>query len=104
MPRIPGLTMLACALLWPAVFIGCASQDAYRYETIKTEYADMACNLGKSQAADTPPATCAVNSNLTLQDVLDIARDNNPDLLMALARIERARAMLENPPPPSTPR
>jgi outer membrane protein len=70
-------------------------KDAYRYETIKTEYADLACNLGKSQAADTPPATCAVNSSLTLQDVLDIARANNPDLLMAVARIERARAMLE---------
>jgi outer membrane protein len=103
MSRIPGLTMLACALLWPAVFIGCASQDAYRYDTIKAEYADMACNLGKSQAADTPPATCAVNSSLTLQDVLDIARDNNPDLLMALARIERARAMLEKSAAPFYP-
>ena len=95
MPRSPFLTTLVCTMVCAATVIGCASKDAYRYETIKTEYADMACNLGQSKAADTPPATCAVNSNLTLQDVLDIARDNNPDLLMAVARIERARAMLE---------
>jgi len=103
MPRSPFLTTLVCTLVCAATVIGCASKDAYRYETIKTEYADMACNLGQSKAADTPPATCAVNSNLTLQDVLDIARDNNPDLLMAVARIERARAMLEKSAAPFYP-
>jgi outer membrane protein len=103
MPRTAVFLVLACALPWAATFFGCASKDAYRYETIKTEYADLACNLSKQQAADTPPATCAVNSNLTLQDVLDIARDNNPDLLMAMARIERARAMLEKSAAPFYP-
>ena len=103
MPRIPLFTMLACAMLLPAAFFGCASQETYRYETIQSEYADMACNLGKSRAADTPAATCAVNSSLTLQDVLAIARDNNPDLLMAMARIERARAMLEKSAAPFYP-
>lgn len=95
MPRIPKSGLSACALLWIAsLLVGCASGDAYRYDTIKTDYADLACNLSPSQAAESPPATCAVNSQLTLQDVLDIARDNNPDLLMAAARIQRARAML----------
>jgi outer membrane protein len=103
MPRSLALIMLACALLWPAAFIGCASQDAYRYDTIKAEYADMACNLGKNRTADAPTATCAVNSSLTLQDVLDIARGNNPDLLMAVARIERARALLERSAAPFYP-
>ena len=103
MPRSPFLTTLVCTLVCAATVIGCASKDAYRYETIKTEYADMACNLGQSKAADTPPATCAVNSNLTLQDVLDIAQANNPDLLMAVARIERARAMLEKSAAPFYP-
>ncbi|MEE4114515.1 MAG: TolC family protein, partial [Desulfobacteraceae bacterium] len=103
MLRTAVILMLACALPWAAALTGCASKDAYRYETIKSQYADMACNLDRSQAADTPPATCAVNSNLTLQDVLDIARDNNPDLLMAVARIERARAMLEKSAAPFYP-
>jgi outer membrane protein TolC len=97
------LLTLTCALPWVAIFFGCASKDAYRYETIKTEYADLACNLGQSRAADTTPATCAVNSNLTLRDVLDIAQGNNPDLLMAVARIERARAMLEKAAAPFYP-
>ncbi|MBC2744991.1 MAG: TolC family protein [Desulfosarcina sp.] len=103
MPRTPVLLVMACALLWAATFIGCASKDAYRYDTIKAQYADLACNLSKSQAADTPNATCAVNSSLTLQDVLDIAQANNPDLLMAVARIERARAMLEKSAAPFYP-
>ena len=97
------ILMLACALPWAATLCGCAPKDAYRYETIKSEYADMACNLDRSRATDTPPATCAVNSILTLQDVLDIARSNNPDLLMAAARIERARAMLEKSAAPFYP-
>lgn len=103
MPRTAVLLVLAFALPWAAAFTGCASKDSYRYETIKTQYADMACNLGQSRAADTPPATCAVNSSLTLQDVLDIAQANNPDLLMAVARIERARAILEKSAAPFYP-
>jgi outer membrane protein len=104
MPRIPGFS--PC---WPAPcccrprFSVVPPRMTYRYETIQSEYADMACNLGKSRAADTPAATCAVNSSLTLQDVLAIARDNNPDLLMAMARIERARAMLEKSAAPFYP-
>ena len=103
MPRSPVLTMLACALLWPVSFVGCTSQNAYRYDTIRTEYADMACNLGRNRAANAPATTCTVNSSLTLQDVLAIARDNNPDLLMAVARIERARALLEKSAAPFYP-
>jgi outer membrane protein len=95
MPRTRIHLMLVCTLLWAATFIGCAPKNAYRYEKIKAQYADMACNLDRSQAADKTPVTCAVNSDLTLQDVLDIAQANNPDLRMAVARIERARAMLE---------
>ena len=106
MPRSLALIMLACALLWPAAFFGCASQDAYRYETIKADYAATAANREPSQPTqptETLPTTGVIYSNLTLQDVLDIARDNNPDLLMALARIERARAMLDKSAAPFYP-
>ncbi len=104
MPKTPVAPMLACALVWAAVnLIGCASNHAYRYETIKREYAGPAGNLDQPQAADTPVATCAITSSLTLQDVLDIARANNPDLIMAMARIERARAMLEKSAAPFYP-
>jgi outer membrane protein TolC len=104
MPKPPVLLMPACILLLAATVIGCASKEKYRYENIKAQYADLACNLDKSQTADTSTATCAVNSKLTLQDVLDIARANNPDLLMAVARIERARAMLARSASPFYPR
>jgi len=94
MANIPVSSLLAGIVLWTAAFqAGCTADNAYRYDTIQTEYADLACNLDPSQATDAS-GTCAVNSSLTLKDVLVIARANNPDLLMALARIERARALL----------
>lgn len=104
MPRTSTSLLSACVLLWVAILsIGCASDNAYRYDSIKTEYADLACNLGPSRSTGTPPDTCVVNSSLSLQDVLDIARNNNPDLLMAAARIERARALLEKSTAPFYP-
>ncbi len=103
MPRTPIFSMPTCILLWSAIFIGCASQDTYRYETIRTEYADLACNLNNSRYAEDSMAICTINGSLTLQDVLDIAQTNNPDLLMAVARIKRARAMLEKSAAPFYP-
>ncbi|BBO91176.1 TolC family protein [Desulfosarcina ovata] len=94
MPRVSLLFLVSGLFLLSTVFGGCAPQDRYRYETIKSEYADFACNLARP-ATDNPSAPrCAINSQLGLKDVLEIAQANNPDLLMALARIERARAML----------
>ena len=63
MAKIPVSSLLAGIVLWVAAFqAGCTADNAYRYDTIKTEYADLACNLGPSQAADTS-GTCAVNSS-----------------------------------------
>jgi outer membrane protein TolC len=103
MPRIPVSLVLICAFLCEILILGCGTKDAYRYAAIKADYADLSCNLDKSEVPGTSPATCTVNSNLTLQDVLDIARVNNPDLLMATARIERARAMLKQSAAPFYP-
>jgi outer membrane protein TolC len=97
------LLTVCTLLLAAATVIGCASEQTYHYNTIKTQYADLAFQLGPSRAAGTSPPTFAVNSQLTLQDVLAIARANNPDLLMAVARIERARAMLEKSAAPFYP-
>ncbi len=97
------LLSICAQLLAAATIVGCASEQAYHYDTIKTQYAELACPLNPPQSAVTSPATCARNSQLSLQDVLTIARANNPDLLMAVARIERARAMLEKSAAPFFP-
>ena len=103
MAKIPVSPLMAGFVLWAAAFqAGCTADIAYRYDAIQAEYADLACNLGPSQAAE-GSETCAVNSTLALKDVLDIARANNPDLLMALARIERARALLKKSAAPFYP-
>lgn len=103
MPRLPVLRMSVCILLFAATVIGCWPQKKYHYERIKDQYADLACNLDRSQVTSTSAATCAVNGSLTLPDVLDIARANNPDLRMAVARIERAQALLEKSAAPFYP-
>ncbi|GAB6905704.1 TolC family protein [Desulfosarcina cetonica] len=74
---------------------GCASKNTYRYETIHQDYAGYACHLSKTSADQAAAASaCRIDRRLTLAEVLDIAQTNNPDLLMAAARIERARATL----------
>ena len=104
MSRITVLLMVTCAYMGTAALSGCVSNDAYRYEDIKTEYAELACNLDPSPTADATTGTCAINGKLTLEEILSIAKANNPDLLMALARIERAAAMLEKSTAPFYPR
>lgn len=74
MPRFPLLLMPTRILFLATVAIECASQEKYRYQTIKAEYADLACNLDQSRVAGKSAATCAVYSSLTLKEVLDIAR------------------------------
>ena len=95
MPMRPAHLIAASVWLWASTFIGCGPQEAYRYETIKSAYADLACNLDPVRTTQTILETCAVKGSLTLPDVLEIARTNNPDILMAAARIERARALLD---------
>ncbi len=103
MPGRPVTPVSVFALLLAATLIGCASGKHYRYDEIKVEYADLVFNLEPSRTAVTPAATCAVNGTLTLPEVLEIARANNPDLLMAMARIERARAMIDKSAAPFYP-
>ena len=102
--RRPFGSTLAGALLLAAIAGGCAPCSNYSYDAIQSEYSHLACNLGPSQTADeTSPATCTVNSRLTLAEILDIARRNNPDLLMAAARIDRANALLDKAAAPFYP-
>lgn len=104
MPRTTVCLMLTCALWVAAGWFGCASNEtAYRYDAIRTEYAGPACNVEKPRVFDASTTPCSVSGRLTLPDVLAIARANNPDLLMAAARIERARAMLEKSTAPFYP-
>ncbi|MGA6927246.1 MAG: TolC family protein, partial [Desulfosarcina sp.] len=105
MPRTTVCLMLTCALWVAAGWFGCASNEpAYRYDAIRTEYAGPACKVEKSRVSDASPTPCSVSGRLTLPDVIAIARANNPDLLMAAARIERAQAMLEKSTAPFYPR
>ena len=95
MSRSPALLVTMSILALGITLSGCTSKEAYRYEGIKAEYAHLACNLDSSRTDDkTEPSCSLVNRTLALKDVLIIAKANNPDLLMAMARIEKAEALL----------
>ena len=79
----------ACVVMLAASIVGCASGERYHYENIKAEYAEPTVNRNNSQAAGHATIEPIANRALTIQNVLEIARANNPDLLMALAEDAR---------------
>lgn len=86
MLRILLVITLSFTLFWPNLHIGYASAKTALQATIET---------GEPNSIN--------NDALALRDILDLARANNPDLLMALARIESAAAMLKKSAAPFYP-
>jgi len=76
---------------------GCLAPPDYTYEHIQQEYAETVCRLapdaqGKKVASD--PRNCRLAGPLRLDAAIGIALDNNPDIKMAMARIQQAQAGL----------
>ncbi len=79
------------------VAYGCPARHNYTYEHIQQEYAETVCRLapdaqGKTVASD--PRNCRLAGPLRLDAAIGIALDNNPDIKMAMARIQQAQAGL----------
>lgn len=72
------------------------SDDAYSYEAIREKYKDAVCDAGLRPTGDPSKKTCVMESPLSLKKAVEIGLKNNPEMLMARARIKRAAAMLEN--------
>lgn len=101
MPRLPILPLLACVQLGIAALSGCASQDAYRYDTIR---AQVLIPEPIPAAAAIPVTAAELPASLTLAQVLQMAQTNNPDLVMATARIAQAQAKLAKAAAPFYPK
>ncbi len=99
MPRLLFFLLLACLHGGNIALSGCAPQDAYRYDIIRAQVAIP----GQTPTADLPTSAAGPPRDLTLADVLQIAQTNNPDLIMAAARIAHAQAMLEKAAAPFYP-
>ena len=90
---------LAMALL--SVLFSCKHADRYDYQHIKKAYdkpEKAAASLSSSAPADAPQSPEKVlkpAGSLTLEKVIRIALQNNPDLDMAVARIQQSEAMLD---------
>ncbi|MFH2219691.1 MAG: TolC family protein [Pseudomonadota bacterium] len=89
--------------IWALVFsvslclfgFGCTSPETYQYENIRKEYANRIPRSTSIQEEIAGDETCALTKPISLAEALEIARDNNPDIRMAVARIRQARSMIE---------
>ncbi|PID40147.1 MAG: transporter [Proteobacteria bacterium] len=104
MHRLPVCRTWICTLLLATfLFAGCALQEVYRHETIKTRHTDLGIDPQQSPASGESEPMGVPDSRLDLEKVLNLARSNNPDILMAMARIQQAQAMLEKSAAPFYP-
>jgi len=69
--------------------------DARSYEAILEKYKDVACNAGLKPVGTPAKKTCVIENPLSLKKAVALGLKNNPEVLMAAARIKRASAMLK---------
>ncbi len=85
---------LLVGLLGPA---GCFSDkhySRYAYDAVQTDYADVRCRLSPLAEKERTGRSCAVDRPVNLKEIIEIALSNNPDKMMAIARIQGAEADL----------
>ena len=92
-----GFIILLLLLLLP----GCKHGDRYAYQQIKEAYDQPKKPLAvlperaTDQPGKTPENALKAAGALTLQTVIQVALQNNPDMDMAVARIGQSEAMLD---------
>jgi len=92
-----GLTLVGLLL------IGCTSGQKYQYDRIQTDYADLAPSTPLADDGSTGDETYDINQPLSLREAIEIARTNNPDILVTAARLEKSKALLEQAKAPFYP-
>jgi outer membrane protein TolC len=97
-------TLMMCLLLAALLPTGCTTAERYEYDRIKTDYAELACPRPPGGAPAEKGPGCVINQPLDLKQAIDLARANNPDILMTKARLAKAQAMLEQAKSPFYPR
>ncbi len=85
---------LLVGLLGPA---GCFSDrhyNRYAYDAVQADYADARPSLAPLAEKEPTSQNRAVNRPVNLKEIIEIALANNPDKMMAIARIQQAEADL----------
>lgn len=77
-----------------AACCGCFAPKNYTYEGIRNEYARTVCDLSPLEEGK-DNETCDLNQAVSLKDAIKVAMANNPDTKMAIARMKKAEAALE---------
>jgi outer membrane protein len=93
------LCFITAALLF--VLPSCKHADRYEYQQIKQAYekpkkpAAVLTSPVPNHSVETPEKVMTSAGSLTLEKVIRIALQNNPDMDMAVARIQQSEAMLD---------
>ncbi len=85
---------LVFAVIFSSAVFASGAEDAYDYETILQKYKDVACNAGLAPIG-APAKKCDIENPLSLEKAVELGLKNNPEVLMARARIKRAAALLK---------
>jgi outer membrane protein len=101
--KIKNACRLVCLALVGLLLIGCASDQKYKYDRIKKDYAGLTCSTPQTGDISKKDEACEINRPISLQEAIAIARANNPDVLMTAARSQKAQAMLEQTKAPFYP-
>ncbi len=93
--RLHPLRSIPFLLIILAGGFGCAASSPARYTDIQSEYAATVCRLDRPADIPASAQTCDIDRPVSLEDAIGIALTNNPDHLIALARIEQSNALLK---------
>jgi len=84
--------LIACWI--SLVLSGCLKQNRYDYNRIRADYLPLTCPSEAKNKKMAPLGACKAGETLTIEDAIRIAWANNPNLLMAQARVEQSAAMI----------
>ncbi len=103
MEKSNNLALFICLALVGLVLSGCTSSQNYQYDRIQKDYAGLICNTPPVDGLAPRDQSCDINQPLALKEAIAIARTNNPDVLITLARLQKAKAWLEQAKAPFYP-
>ncbi|MDM8517207.1 TolC family protein [Desulfobacterales bacterium HSG16] len=85
----------AILILSGCVSHGKISLGKYNYDNIKKEYASALCRLKNTDKENPDKQICELRKAISLEEAISAAFLNNPDNMMAAARIKQAQAMID---------
>lgn len=87
--------ILSLTLPFSLLILGCAAEDKYTYDRIKTEFKPKTPLTVSAQTESSETAQEILSKPLSIKSAIKIALKSNPDMDMAIARIQQSEALID---------